>query len=255
MRQKTNFGGILVASTLAILIAIVAGYFGPQTVTYARLRSILRRSNDAPPRGWSSAPSALKESEVSSAAGRVILRPGYRFEVPWNEIKTERGDDRIEFQSGQRLTFGDRWTSEIDPINPQNLHFETREFARLFGTQKRESKYEQFREVVSAVPSGLSPFRSRTEFRRYESLLEAKGVWFEHNVAAPDIWSFQTKDCHGFEVSGLRRGWENVTLNLFDSEDHRFVINIQGDEQRGVEVSQPEINRVIQSFAAAPVRD
>lgn len=89
MRQKTNVGGILVTPTLAILIAIVAGYFGPQSVTYARLRPILRRSNDFPPRGWSSAPSALKESEVSSAAGRVILRPGYQFEVPWNILGTK----------------------------------------------------------------------------------------------------------------------------------------------------------------------
>jgi hypothetical protein len=87
---------------------------------------------------------------------------------------------------------------------------------------------------------------------RYESLLEIKGLWFEHNPVAPDIWSFQTKDYRGFEVSGLERGWQNVTLNFFDSGDRWFVINVQGNALRGAKIIQPEINRVIQSFRAVP---
>jgi hypothetical protein len=252
VRQR-NVGIVLAASGLAILIIVVAVYFGPQAVRYVRLRPLLQKSNDYPPRGWSSAPSTLEELGASTADGRVILRPGYRFEVPWNEIKSERDDGRIEFQSGQELNLGGLETSEAEPINPQILHFESSEFARLFGMQKRQSRYEQFKGIVSAVPSGLSPLQSRTEFRRYESLLEIKGLWFEHNPVAPDIWSFQTKDYRGFELSGLERGWQNVTLNFFDSDDHWFAINIQGNELGGVYITQPEINRVIQSFRAVRI--
>jgi hypothetical protein len=235
---------ILAASGLAILIIVIAVYFGPQAVRYARLRPILQKSDDSPPRGWNSTPSALQELKASDANGSVIVRPGYQFEVPWDEIKSERGDGRIEFGSGQELNFGRLLTSE--PVNPQVLHLQPSEFARLFGNEA--TRYEQFKEVVSATPSGLSPLQSRTEFRRYESLLEIKGLWFEHNPVAPDIWSFQTKGYRGFEVSGLERGWQNVTLNFFDSGDHWFVINIQGNELRGVKITQPEIDRVIESF-------
>ena len=250
MRQRN--GGIILAgsSGLAILIIVVAVYLGPQAVRYARLRPILEKSDDSPPRGWSSTPSVLQELKASNANGSVIVRPGYQFEVPWNEIKSERGDGRIEFKSGQELNFGGPPT--LEPINPQILHLQPSEFARLFGMQQPQSRYEQFKEVVSAAPSDLSPLRSRTEFRRYESLLEIKGLWFEHNPVAPDIWSFQTKDYRGFEVSGLERGWQNVTLNFFDSGDHWFVINVQGNALRGAKIIQPEINRVIQSFRAVP---
>jgi hypothetical protein len=246
--SQRNVGITLKASGLATLIIVVAVYLGPQVVRYVRLRPLLQKSDDYPPRGWSSAPSALGELKASNASGTVIVRPGYQFEVPWNEIKSERTDGRIEFKSGQELNFGGLPTSE--PINPQILHLQPGEFAQLWGMQKHQSRYEQFREIVSAVPSRLSPLRSRAEFRRYESLLEIKGLWFEHNPVAPDIWSFQTKDYRGFEVSGLKRGWQNVTLNFFDSDDHWSVINVQGDESRGVMITQPEIDRVIQSFKA-----
>jgi hypothetical protein len=209
---------------------------------------MLLRSPDDPPRGWSSAPRPLEELSASVARTNVVSQYGYQFEVPWGDIKSERGDGLVELQTGQRIRIIDPQTGDGEPISPQTIHSSPSEFVKLFGTSTHDSKYEQFAKIMSAVPSGWSPVQSRTEFKRYGVLLEIKGLWFEHNPVAPSIFSFQTKNYRGFEVSGLPGGWQNVTLHFFDPENHWIVINIEGDEPHGVKITQPEINRVIQSF-------
>lgn len=240
-----NSPRMLAGCLVAIFLVSTLLYFGPQTVEYVRMRPMLLRAPDDPPRGWSSAPQPLEEFEVSKASRFVISRDGYQFEVPWGELKSERGDGEIELQTGYRIRYGQ---PQLDPINPAILHCNLSDFTKIFGTPLHESRYDQFRDIVSAVPSGWSPLQSHRGFRRYEKLLEIKGLWFEHNPTAPDVLSFQTTDYQGFELSGLRRGWQNVTLYFFDSQNHWFVINIQGDELRGMKLTQPEINLVIQSF-------
>jgi hypothetical protein len=98
----------------------------------------------------------------------------------------------------------------------------------------------------------LSPFRSHTEFAGVWILLEIKGLWFEHNTAAQDTFSFEAKDYRGFAFSRLSHDSQNVTVNLCDAADHWFQIKIQGDDRLGVRVTQPELNRIIQSFG--PIR-
>jgi len=240
--------GILACSVFTAFLVVCGCYYGPQTITYFRLRPMLLRSPDDPPRGWSSVPHPLEDLSTSAAGRNVVSQYGYRFEVPWGDIKSERGDGLIELQTGQRIRFLDPQIGDGEPISPQTIHSSASDFARIFGTSMHDSKYDQFTKIMSAVPPGWSPLQSRSEFQRYGALLQIKGLWFEHNPMAPSIYSFQTKNYHGFEVSGLPRGWQNVTLHFFDLGNHWFVINIQGDELHGVKITQPEINRVIQSF-------
>ncbi|HMJ20264.1 MAG TPA: hypothetical protein VK513_00100 [Terriglobales bacterium] len=83
--------------------------------------------------------------------------------------------------------------------------------------------------------------------------MRIKGLWFEHGKAAADIFSFETDTYRGFEISGLSHDWPNVALDLFDKTGrHWFAITIDGDARSGVRLTQPEINRVIQSFRTAP---
>ena len=88
-------------------------------------------------------------------------------------------------------------------------------------------------------------------FTRNFRLLNLKGGWFEHNGAAPDVFSFQTPGYRGFEVSGVSRGWEWVHLNLFDSSNRRFQLFVSVDPGYDTKLSQPEINLIIQSFRPA----
>jgi hypothetical protein len=203
------------------------------------------------PRGWNSVPRPLADTRISIAQVSTLSFYGYQFEVPWREIDKEWDEGRtvkIRFKTGETIRFNNPEDFQDSPISENFVRDDDDKFMKAFGTEVRESKYDQLRAVVSATPTQLSPFRSHTEFARIWILLEIKGLWFEHDTVAPDIFSFETNDYRGFEFSGLSRGSQNVTVNLSDMADHWFQINIQGDDRLGIRINQPEINCIIQSF-------
>jgi hypothetical protein len=243
-------------SILAAVIFTLGVYFDSQTVRYCRLRPMLLRSPDAPPRGWSSVPQPLTDTVVSMAEGTTLSYYGYSFDVPWRAIDKERNEGRaveLFFKTGQTIRFYNPEYSDRNPIDGVASHVDRNDFRLAFGPEVRQSKYKQFSAVISASPSQLSPFCSHREFARTLVLLEIKGLWFEHGKAAADIFSFETDTYRGFEISSLSHDWQNVALDLFDKTGrHWFAITIDGDARSGVRLTQPEINRVIRSFRTAP---
>jgi hypothetical protein len=242
--------------TLGAVILALGVYFVPQTITYFRLRPMLFRPPDTPPRGWSSIPKPLANTAMSTAEGTTLSYYGYRFEVPWKEIDEQRNNRstvEVLFKTGQVVRFNNPEDFDWNPINSFSGKVDQDSFREAFGMGVHQSKYEQFEAVISATPSELSPVRSHRDFARIRTLLEIKGLWFEHSTAASDIYSFETKDYRGFEDSGLSHNWQNVVLHLFDRKDrHWFTIAIVGDAGSGVRLTQAEVNRVIQSFGEAP---
>lgn len=243
-------------SILAIVILALGVYFIPQTITYYKLRPMLFCPPDAPPRGWSSVPRPLSDTATSIAEGITLSYYGYSFDVPWEEIDKQWNEGRtvkVLFKTGQVVIFNNPEYFDWNPINSFSGQVDQDSFKQAFGTGIHQSKYEQFEAVISATPSQLSPFRSHKEFARIRTLIEIKGLWFEHSTAAPDIFSFETGDYRGFEESGLSHDWQNVVLHLFDRGDrHWFTILIAGDARSGVRLTQDEINRVIRSFRKTP---
>jgi len=239
----------------AVIIALGA-YFGPQSITYRRLRPFLVRPNNSPPRGWSSVPQELTDTTASMAKGATISFYGYRFDVPWKEIDKQWNEGRsvkVLFKTGQVLRFNNPEYFDWSPINSFSGQIDQISFRRAFGTGIDQTKYEQFQSVISVAPSQLTPLCSHRTFARIRTLLEIKGLWFEHSTAAPDVFSFETKDYRGFENSGLPHDWQNVVLHLFDRRDrHWFTVAIEVDPRFDVKLTQAEVNRVIQSFREAP---
>jgi hypothetical protein len=217
---------------------------------------MLFRLNDAPPRGWSSVPRPLADTATSIADGTILSYYGYTFEVPWKEIDKEQNEGstvKVRFKSGQVIRFNNPRYFDSNPINSFSSQVDQSSFRKAFGMGVRQSKYEQFKAVISVAPSQMSPLRCHTDFARIRTLLEIKGLWFEHTAAASDIFSFETKDYRGFETSGLPHGWQNVVLHLFDRRDqYWFTILIGGDDRSNVRLKQAEVNRVIGSFREAP---
>jgi hypothetical protein len=234
--------------TLFVFAAVV--YFGPQTVEYWRIRPVLLRPPDESPRGWSSVPHPLVDTSLSQAEGTVLSYYGYSFDVPWTQRDKERDEGsmvEVSFKNGPTVRFVRPGAFQANPVNPQDGWTSSAYLKHIFGADLNESRYQQFENVVSAIPSKLSPLQSRGAFARTKMLLEIKGTWFEHNVAAPDIFSFEAHDCRGFEISGLSKGWQSVALDLFDSSDHWLRLNVKAAHSN-VKIEQSQINRIIQSF-------
>jgi hypothetical protein len=246
-------GYALGLSILAAVVLASGPYFVPQTITYYKPRPMLLRPIDAPPRGWSSVPRPLADTTVSTGDGATISYFGLRFEVPWKGIDTERNQGctvEIVFKSRQAVRLSNPDCLDRNPIGSYTSHLSQEDLRLALGTGVRESKYDQYKAVISTTPLQLSPFQSHREFARTQVLLEIKGLWFEHSPEVPEIFSFATfatKDYRGFEINGLSEEGQKVALELFDRTDrHWFTISIVG---RGAILTQPEINRLINSFS------
>ena len=254
-RQKWTAPCVFVWCALILVLLALGVYFGPQTITYYKFRPSILRSPDVSPRGWSSVPQPLADTTASTADGNLLSYDRCTVEVPWKEIYkkwNERGGSRILFKTGQIVTLYGRDSFGPNLISGVRLDpgLDADYFKLAFGSGVHESMYEQFRAVISSAPSQLSPFRSRKEFARTWILLEIKGLWFEHNSDVPEIFSFETKSYRGFET---RYGNYRTELHFFDkAKDQAFLINISSDTRSPVRLTQPEINRVIQSFVATP---
>jgi hypothetical protein len=243
---------------VAVILLPLGLYFGPQTIRYWQLRPALQRSADTPPRGWSSVPQLLTDTRISTASGTKLSYFGYSVEVPWNNIERERNEGRwadVRFKGGPTVKFDNPAFFNEDPINRSGPLLGMDDFDLAFGPAIGESKYQQFKDVISVKPADLSPLRGRREFARIQVLLEIKGLWFEHNVAAPDIFAVQAKGYPGFEISGLARNWQSVGLHFFDLGANRsYSVFLDEDPRSGAKLDQAEVNRVIQSFAVASSR-
>jgi hypothetical protein len=102
--------------------------------------------------------------------------------------------------------------------------------------------------VISATPSQLSPFQSHDQFGFTLALVNQKALWFEHNSVVPDIFSFVTAQCRGFEIRGVSLNWQRVDLAMFDATDRMFKIRIEGDDHVGVKLAESEIGRIIRTL-------
>ena len=161
----------------------------------------------------------------------------------------------MRFKGGLTVKFFNPDFFNEDPISRSALLVRKDDFDLAFGAAIREAKYQQFKDVVSVKPADLSPFCERRHFAQILVLLQTKGLWFEHNVAAPEIFAVQAKGYPGFEISGLARNWQNVGLHFFDQGANRsYAVFLNVDPHSGGKLDQAEVNRVIQSFAVVRSR-
>lgn len=250
-RSKSIRKRLLVVIATILIVFLPAGiYFGPQVITYYKLRPFLLLRDEIP-RGWSSVPQPLTDNAVANERGTKLSYFGYDIEVPWVDIDRETNEGRwakVRFKTGQTVRFFNPAYSNVNLID-RHYASDAKDFDLAFGSEIRESKYDQLRDILSVSPKDVSPFRSHRQFARIRILLDTKGTWFEHNKTAPQILSFDTAQYRGFEISGLGNGWQNVKLHFFSKANNRsYFVGVEVERNSNVKLSQSEINCVIQSF-------
>jgi len=214
---------ITVVSSLVALALICGFYFAPQLRFYFDFHHLNR------PGWWLATPRPIEDMSASTVPGTRLSYFGYEFEVPWSGIKKEANDGRVVrifFNSGQDIAF-------VDP-----KAFENGTFPRI--------SYESLRDALSMTPSRLTPFCSRRRLDRDRQLMNTKGLRLEHS-GATDLFAIQTLAYRGFEVSGLQYNGR-VELTFFNNSGNMFNLQLASEKQGSKGITQPEINRIINSF-------
>jgi hypothetical protein len=217
-----------IGGAIAVLLGLALLYFGPQLQTYLKVRGSLTRQPPFP-RGWEAVPTPLTDLTPSAQGGTTLSSYGYQFEVPWSGIE-----------------------QQVSPEDWTETRFRTGQIVRFENTANLKLGYERLRQILVITPSDLSPFSGHREFKRDFELLNAKGSMFEHNPVAPHIYSFQTARVRGFELRYESPDRNSSELYLFGDDDRENEVIISARRGAQIQISQLEINRIIQTFAPAP---
>jgi hypothetical protein len=217
--------------TLVVIVAALC-WIGPAVVVYfAKTAPAVTRV----------VPTELKDVSTSLAPGRKLSYFGYQFEVPWSDLdesqthvseKSNLNMAWLCFRSGLRLLVvitprkagvpDYALMKRVYEITPDKIHY----WSLLQGWGYREARLLLFK----------SAFLRDREFVG------------ELNPAETGIFNLQSQGYNGFQFGDPRSRPDVLQLRLY-SDDGRVEIKFsQGGYDEPTGVTQPEINRMVQSL-------
>jgi len=208
-------------------------------------------------------PTELNDHSVSLAPGTKLSYLGYEFEVPWNDLdesKTERYPKNkpdksmavLPFRSGLRLrltsapprVFGNQFAADFK-VPPQKLE-------AIFGHGSASSDYVFVKSVYTFTPDKMHFWSLSTGLHyREDMLLMIKSI-MPAKAAETGIFYVQNEDYKGFQQGDPRTRPEHMEVDLY-SDDGGVEFNFAlKDYHDPAGLTQPEINRIVQSLHRAP---
>ena len=203
-------------------------------------------------------PIDLKDKSVSGTPGTKLSYVGYEFEVPWNDLdetqtklyptnKPEKTRVDLHFRSGLRML-----VSAIP----------TREWANTFVTefkvppQKAEaaikSDYSFTKNLYELTPDKMHYWALSPNVHTREAFwLMIKSVVLS-NSAASGIFNLQNQSFRGFQQGNPQTRSGGILVHLYSDDGSVEMIFSQKDYKNSTGITQPEINRIVQSMRKAP---
>jgi len=227
--------------TLVVIFAALC-WIGPAGVLYFA---------KAAPAAARVVPTDLKEVSISPASGRKLSYFGYEFEVPWSdfdesqsrlfpESKNDTHMAWVSFRSGLKLFI---------VITPREARFpDYALLKRIYEVTPDKINYWSLIQGWGYQDARLLLFKS--------TLLQEIGEPRSgSNPAETGIFNLWSQGYHGFQYGDPRSRPEVLQLRLY-SDDGRVEIKLLQetyDEPTGV--TQPEINRIVQSLHRTAAND
>jgi len=202
-------------------------------------------------------PAELKDLSVSGAPGRKLSYFGYEFEVPWDDVDEQKTRvigslQLIAFRSGKAIML-----SRVPPKRLVNgLLDEAMKRGTLtawwikwlYGDDTLESDYNFVHAALETTPSKITLLTPRPKAFRETTLLLYKSTFVLNSNS--DIFFIQRKDFRGFQYGDPQSHERRIVDDLFADNGRLEFTFLSGKHNVGI--SQPEINRVIQSVRVAP---
>lgn len=204
----------------------------------------------------------LKDLSVSQVPGTKLSYVGYEFEVPWTDLDQNQTRSvpkdhpemvALVFRSGLHLTvsaspprvfpngFAREWK-----VSPQNVE-------TVFGHGAGQSDYSFLRNLYEFTPDkmhrwALSP---RVHYRE-QMLLMLKTIVLSVASADTGIFNVQNQNWRGFQIGDPNAHPRRIAVHFY-SDKGSVELTLAGKDGRGpVAVTQPEINRIVESLRKVP---
>ena len=253
--QTSTWARKLIALLVVLLLcAAYLWFFGFQTLIVLEARYLTRKTPAV-----QFAPAPLADSSISPSPGKKLSYFGYEFEVPWTDVDEAKSGPipdsnkaRIVFQSGNTLSV---WHGSPraflhqvlsnDKINQNTLR-------RIVGDDALQSDYALYRTILQMTPDKMTPFESQRDAADQALLLLVKGIGMPLGSES-GVFAVSAGEFSGFQFGRAANPSAEVSVRLFsDSSSLNFIFN-QNTGGPTV-ISQPDINRILQTLRKAAPR-
>jgi hypothetical protein len=202
-------------------------------------------------------PTDLKDQTVSLAPGSRLSYFGYEFEVPWTDLdetqtklypKDKPNRVVLIFRSGLKLIVTALPPRElINGISGQ-LNTSPNNMDAIFGHEATLSDYNFVKTLYEFTPDTMHHWSisSRT-FGREATLLILKSL-APASSAKSGIFKVHNQGFEGFQQGKAQARENGIVVNLYTDDGSVELIFTNKNNLASAEVTQPEINRIIQSL-------
>lgn len=232
--------------TLAVIIVCVR-WIAPIALSFYAARNALPVAKVVP--------AELQDKSVSETPGKKLSYFGYEFDLPWSDLdetqttlypkdKPDKSRVDLRFRSGLRVLVSAipprSWANELSTdfkVPPQRV-------ASSFG----ESDYRFVKTLYEFTPDKMNHWSlSLRVHDREEFLLLVKSIALPRS-AQTGIFNLQNQSYKGFQEGNPEVRQDDIIIHLFSDEGSIEMIFWQKEYRNPTGVSQPEINRIVQSL-------
>lgn len=196
-------------------------------------------------------PIELSDKSISGAAVSARRYFGYQFEVPWEidegKSRLVGGMQLIALRSGNAILFSKMPPGEFVQRFSSSSSLSSNDLKTLYGEDELLSDYYLLRRILEATPANITPFSSRKDAVSIATLVMVKGIMVP---AAADSGVFHVKapGYEGFQYGDPQRRPKSISVEMFANDASLSFIFTQKDKSSIPSITQPEINRVIQTI-------
>ncbi len=203
-------------------------------------------------------PTDLKDQSLSQAPGKRLSYFGYEFEIPWSDLddtqtklypkdKPDKIRVDLRFRSGLRLLVTaippGEWANDLST----EMKLPVRQFQSTFG----QSDYSFVKTLYEFTPDKMNHWAVQRVLAREQFLLIMKSVALSSS-AGSGIFKVQNQEYKGFQEGNPQIRQDGIAIHLYSDEGSVEFIFLQENYPNATGITQPEINRVIQSLRKAP---
>jgi hypothetical protein len=213
-------------------------------------------------------PTSLNDQTVSKAPGTRLSYVGYEFEVPWTDLddsktilypkdKPDKTKAILTFKSGLRLVVIAPPPGEFATEFATDFKWSPRMFEAVFGSGTAQSDYKFVSNVYQFTPDKMHHWSLSDRVHYRETTMLIIKTVMPTKAAETGIFEIGNPDYKGFQQGDPRMRQESLFLHLYANDGSCEITFLQKDYRSSTGVTQPEINRIIQSLhrssSASPV--
>jgi hypothetical protein len=204
-------------------------------------------------------PVDLKDKSVSKAPGENLSYFGIEFEVPWSDLdetqtkfypkeKSDKTKVDLRFRSGLRMVVSihepREWVNDL----PTDMKVSRQDLESAFGRETMQSDYSFTKALYEFTPDNVNPWIASLDGNNREKLLLLIKSLALPKAAETGIFNLRNQSYAGFQEGNPRVRQDEIVVDLFSEDGSVEMIFFQADYRNYKGVTQPEINRIVQSL-------